>query len=90
MPRGADSIASSFSSSSACGHSAASKASGASTSSKTDRRLAEAMERLLAQPPASPPIAEYRPREKASPPLPSTLRELYDARFEVQHVILAP
>ena len=55
-----------------------------SGSAKTDHRLAEAMERLLMQPPASPPIAEYRPREKASPPLPSTLRELYDGRYEVQ------
>ena len=61
--------------------SGASRTSGASTA--TERRLTEVMERLLAQPPPSPPIAEYRRREDAAPREPTTLRELYDGRYEV-------
>lgn len=41
------------------------------------------MERLLAEPPKSPPPAEYRPRGKSAPPPPMTLPEFYDTRFEV-------
>ena len=51
--------------------------------STTDRRMTELVEKLLAQPPASPPPAEYRARTEAAPPPPTTLRELYDCRFEV-------
>jgi hypothetical protein len=81
MRREGGSVGSSSSNYCGGGLSAASRTSG--TLAKTDRRLAEAMERLLALPPASPPTADYRPRDQPAPPLPSTLRELYDARFEV-------
>lgn len=53
------------------------------TRSTTDRRMTELVEKLLAQPPASPPPAEYRARTDAAPPPPRTLRELYDGRFEM-------
>jgi hypothetical protein len=46
--------------------------------------MEEAMERLLAEaPPSPPPTGEYRARGERAPAPPRTLRELYDGRREV-------
>lgn len=61
-------------------------ASASAASSAGGRRVvlaSELMERLLHEPPASPPLAEYRARGAALPLEPMTLRELYDGRYEV-------
>ena len=74
---------------SAGGSASASAFSGAGSSNNTlnIRRGAldtsQLIQRLLHEPPASPPPAEYRARGAHAPPAPMTLRELYDARFEV-------
>ena len=46
-------------------------------------RAAALMQRLLSDAPAPPPPAEWRGRDVPAPPAPTTVREVYDGRFEV-------